>query len=400
MFKSFSTALSGLSANATAIDVVSHNLANLNTVGFKTNDVAFRDLISTSISPGTNDTQVGFGTGIPATVRRFTQGTLQQSSGALDAAIQGDGFFVVRGSSGERLFTRAGNFQLDRNGFVRTLSGEYVQGWAVNSTGQLTGALTDISVPTQPLLPPVKTTEFRIDMNLNAAAAENSEFTIPVEVFDAQGNRSTLTIKMTKGAAANSWTASATTTRLDSSGNPVTVTLSPTAFTFDADGKLTAPTGDVTVTMGSETLNWRMNGSTITQYAAVSAVSANTQDGSGAAQLVRVGMGEGGQVVASYSNGTQRVVAQLALAAIRNPESMLGVGDNNLQATNSTAQPAIGEPGSGGRGAILAGALESSNVDLAREFTNLIAYQRGYQANSKIITTVDELSQDTINLKR
>ncbi|MCC7498465.1 MAG: flagellar hook protein FlgE [Bryobacterales bacterium] len=401
MFKSFSTALSGINANATAVDVVSHNLANINTVGYKGSDVAFRDLMSQSMSPGSNSTQVGFGSGLPMTMRRFTQGTMQQSGGQFDAAIQGDGFFVLRTASGERLFTRAGNFQLDKAGRLVTATGEYVQGYLVDANGVPTGTLTDVTAPARPLLEPKKTTQFTMDLNLNASAPADSKFSVPVEVYDAQGKRSLLTITFTKSSTANTWTAAGT--MRDSQGADVNVTLSSTSFTFDADGKLTAPTADIDVTLAttpSTTVKWVITGANITQYSAPSAVSANSQDGSGAAQLVRISMADGGLLVASYSNSQKYVVAQLALAAIRNPETMVAVGDNNLQTTNQTAQAVIGEPGTGGRGKIVGGALEFSNVDLAREFTNLIAYQRGYQASSKVITTVDELTQDTINLKR
>ena len=131
-----------------------------------------------------------------------------------------------------------------------------------------------------------------------------------------------------------------------------------------------------------------------------SAVSANAQDGSPAAQLIRVGLDDGGRILAQYSDGQQIVVGQLAMASIRNPESLVAVGNNNYQLSARSALPAIGTPGTGGRGTILGGAVEYSTVDIAREFTDLIVLQRGYQANTRIVTTVDELSQETINLKR
>jgi flagellar hook protein FlgE len=151
------------------------------------------------------------------------------------------------------------------------------------------------------------------------------------------------------------------------------------------------------------TLTWQLyNGPSprITQFSQPSAVSANAQDGSPAAQLVRVGLDDGGKILALYSDGQQIMVGQLSMAAIRNPESLVAVGNNNYQLSARTALPAIGIPGTGGRGSILGGAVEFSTVDIAREFTNLIVLQRGYQANTRVVTTVDELSQETINLKR
>jgi flagellar hook protein FlgE len=150
-------------------------------------------------------------------------------------------------------------------------------------------------------------------------------------------------------------------------------------------------------------LTWNLYDGTrprFTQFAQPNAISANAQDGNAAAQLVRVGLADGGKVLAQYSNGRQTVVGQLAMASIRNPESLIAVGNNNYQLSARTALPAIGQPGTGGRGTIIGGAVEYSTVDIAREFTQLIVLQRGYQANAKVITAVDELSQETINLKR
>jgi len=150
-------------------------------------------------------------------------------------------------------------------------------------------------------------------------------------------------------------------------------------------------------------ITWQLyNGSAarLTQYSQPSAVAANAQDGHPAAQLIRVGIGDGGRVLAQYSNGEQVAVGQLAMASVRNPESMIAVGNSNFQLSARSALPAVGLPGTGGRGQIIGGAVEFSTVDIAREFTNLIVLQRGYQANARVVTAVDEISQETINLKR
>jgi flagellar hook protein FlgE len=173
MFTSFSTALSALSATSTAIDVVGNNLANMNTPGFKASSVDFRDLVTQSLGAGLGETQVGFGTGLPLTVREFSQGAIQTSSGLLDAAVQGDGFFVVNDSSGDQLYTRAGNFQVDKSGNLMTDTGQYVQGWTtVNpTTGAVdtNGPIGNIVVPVGSLNPPTPTTSFTDDLNLNSA---------------------------------------------------------------------------------------------------------------------------------------------------------------------------------------------------------------------------------------
>ncbi|MGH9593084.1 MAG: flagellar hook-basal body complex protein, partial [Bryobacteraceae bacterium] len=184
-------------------------------------------------------------------------------------------------------------------------------------------------------------------------------------------------------------------------------------LTFSPSGVLSAPTpataAPVLAALGladgaaNMNITWDIfNGLAprITQFAQSSATSALAQNGSPASNLVSVGLGNGGQILAQYSNGAQVVVGQIAMAAIRNPESLLGIGNSNYQLSTTSAAPAVGLPGTGGRGAVLGGSVESSTTDIAREFTNLIVFQRGYQANARMITTADQVSQDTINLKQ
>src|SRR5450432_669439 len=180
MFTSFSTALSALNATSTAIDVVGNNLANLNSPGFKTSQVAFRDLVTQSLGAGLGETQVGFGTGTPLTIREFTQGAIQTSSGLLDAAIQGDGFFVLKNAAGNTEYSRAGNFQPDKSGNLLTDTGDMVQGWTtLNAAGQVdtNGPIGNIVVPVGSVRPPLATTNMTLDMNLNSAAAADATST-------------------------------------------------------------------------------------------------------------------------------------------------------------------------------------------------------------------------------
>jgi flagellar hook protein FlgE len=414
MFTSFSTALSALSAQATAVDVIGNNLANLNTSGFKANAVSFHDLVTQSLGTGLGETQVGFGVGRPTTIRQFSQGAIQSSNGPLDAAIQGDGFLVVKDSAGAILYTRGGNLQVDKNGALLSATGEALQGWtAFNGVLATNGPTSNIVVPVGTLKPPTATTSFSFDMNLNAAATAGpppDQFSSSIEIFDSLGASHIVTIDFTKNAAANQWDYSIDLTAGDTTAplTPVTGTI-----TFDTQGILTNPPqagpmptlaiAGLVDGAADMTLTWNMYNGTVprlTQFSQTSAVSANTQDGSPAAQLVRVALGDGGTIRAQYSNGTQTTVGQLAMAAIRNPESLVAVGNNNYQLSERSALPAIGPAGTGGRGTIMGGAIESSTVDIAREFTQLIVFQRGYQANSKVITTVDEMSQVTINLKQ
>jgi flagellar hook protein FlgE len=411
MANSFSTALSGLNANSTAIDVIGNNLANLNTPGFKASAVSFHDLVTQSIGAGLGSTQVGFGVGVPITLRQFSQGALQSTGGPLDAAIQGDGFFVLKNSNNATQYTRGGNFQVNTNGELTTATGELVQGWTMSS-GVLdtNNPIGNITVPVGSLASPIATTASSVDLNLNSSAATGDKFSTSVQVFDSLGTAHIVTYSFTKSATANAWDYSVTVPDADLTAafTPVTGTL-----TFDSSGKLTSPAATdpspaVAITGladGAADMNitWNLfnNGSPrITQFAQTSAASAESQNGSAAANLVSVGLADGGQVLARYSNGSQVVVGQMAMVTIRNPESLIAAGNSNYQASALTALPAVGLPGTGGRGTVLGGSIEASTVDIAKEFTNLIIYQRGYQANARVVTTVDQLSQDTINLKQ
>jgi flagellar hook protein FlgE len=413
MFTSFSTALSALGAHSTAIDVVGNNLANLNTPGFKTSVVSFHDLVTQSLGAGLGETQVGFGVGRPITLREFSQGAIQTSNGALDAAIQGDGFFVARDQTGVTVYTRGGNLQVDQSGHLTTSTGEKLQGWTnLNTNGVLdtNGALSDIVVPVGTLKAPVTTTAFSLDLNLNAAAVAGDKFSTSLEVYDSLGNAHVVKADFTKSTTANQWDYSISVPDADltSPFTPVTGSL-----TFDSTGTLTSPAATdpmptVAITgladgAADMNLTWNLydNGSPrLTQYSQTSAISALAQDGSAAANLVRVGLSDGGKILAQYSNGQQIIVGQLAMAMVRNPESLIAVGNNNYALSARSALPAIGLPNTGGRGSVIGGAVEASTVDIAKEFTNLIIFQRGYQANARVVTAVDELSQETINLKR
>jgi len=372
MFTSFSTALSALSAHATAVDVVGNNLANLNTTGFKASAVSFHDLVTQSLGAGLGDTQVGFGVGRPTTIRQFSQGAIQTTNSPL------------------------------------------VQGWtAVNGVVNANAPTNNILVPVGTVKAPIASTSFSFDINLNAAGVVGTpteKFSSSIELFDSLGASHIVNVDFTKSTTPNQWDYSITVPDADTTSPTAPVTGS---VTFDSNGILvspleTDPMPSIAITGlvdGATDMNvtWHLyNGATprLTQHSQASARSANSQDGNPPSQLDKVALGDGGSILAQYSNGTQSVVGQIAMASIRNPESLVSVGNNNFQLSERSALPAVGAAGTGGRGTILGSALESSTVDIAREFTQLIVLQRGYQANAKVITAVDELSQETINLKR
>jgi flagellar hook protein FlgE len=419
MFTSFSTALSALDATTTAIDVVGNNLANMNTPGFKTSEVDFRDLVTQSLGSGLGETQVGFGTAQPFTVMQFTQGALETTNGLDDAAIQGDGFFVVSDPSAGTEYTRAGNFQVNANGNLTTNTGQYVQGWTAidPTTGGVntSGPIGNIVVPEGTLQPPVATTSFNADLNLDSAANADStsEFTTPITAYDSLGNPLVLTLNFQK-TGANQWSYDVTVPGAavsgGTAGSPFDTGASGT-LTFDSSGNLIDPPAGSPITVGitgltdgaaDMNLTWNLYSSSgspdITQFAQSSASSSSTQNGAAAAQLVNVSIADGGGILAQYSNGNQVIVGQIAMASIENPATLTAVGNNNYQLSAATATPSIGVPDTGGRGQIVGGSIEDSTTDIATEFTNLIVYQRSYEANAHVITTADQLSEDTINL--
>jgi flagellar hook protein FlgE len=415
---SFSIALSGLTADSDALDVVGNNLANLNTTGYKDSTVSFYDLLQESVAGGS--TQIGGGVSAPQTERVFTQGSIQSTGGNYDAAIQGNGFFVVQDPSGNTLYTRAGNFQLNANGELVTATGQVVQGWnTVNGVLNTSGAISDITIPSNALQTPSATQNMSLSLNLNAAGVPlepSRSFSAPIQVVDSLGVTHDLTINFTM-ASPGSWNYEIDIPGQDltsgTAGTPSSVTTGTLAF--DANGNLTSPSAPATVpftisglTDGANDMNvtWDLateNGTgtpVITQYAATSAESASTQDGVPASQVTQVSIANGGAITAQFSDGNQVVVGQLALAGISNPDSLIAVGQNNFEVGADTATPVVGVPDTGTLGTVEGGALEDSSVDIATEFTNLIVYQNSYEANSKVISTLDQMTQNLLNLQQ
>lgn len=420
MFTAFQTALSALNATSQGIDITSNNLANLNTTGFKASGVSFFDLVTQSYGTAGHG-QVGAGTSAMA-VATYSQGTPQTTGNPLDAAIQGGGFFIVNNPNGSQVLTRAGNFKTDSSGYLVTQTGSRVQGWTqlnANGTVNTSGAIGDVQVPSGSLQKPVATTAFALSMNLDASAAVGSAtgtFSYPIQAIDSLGNTQTLTASFTK-TGPNAWTYNVTIPS-SSLASPSTTPLATGTLAFNTDGTLQTPAAippsllnqvAVPITGLADgaadlAINWNLNDatgkSTLTQVDSPSSVSANSQNGSASAQLTGVSIGEGGMIEGQFSNGLQKVLGQIALASIGNPDSLTALGNNTYQISAQTTLPVIGTAQTGGRGDIVGGSLESSTVDIAKEFTNLIVYQRGYQANAKVVNTEDQLTQDTISLKQ
>jgi flagellar hook protein FlgE len=414
MSTAFSNALSGLQANSDAINVVSGNLANENTYGYKANTVSFEELVS-EIGRANNANLTGSSVIPISTQQSFSQGSVTTTGQPYDAAIQGSGFFVVQSPEGQQAFTRAGNFTLSATGQLLTQNGENVEGWnGVNGVVNTNSPLTNIVVPVAGLQAPTTTTEFSLNLNLNSDAAvgtTDATFSSPIQVVDSEGQQHTLTVTYTE-TAAGTWGYNVTIPSADLTGGVGAATSVATGtLTFDANGNLLTPAAGAPIAVpitgladgaADMPLNWNLydaNGSPqITQYDSASSNLASSQDGTQAGQLTGISIGANGQLTATYSNGDNVAVAQLAVGTVLNPQSMQDLGNNTFGVTSATSIPAIGVPGTGSRGTVTGGALESSTVDIATEFTNLLIYERGYQANSKVITTEDQVIQTTLGL--
>jgi flagellar hook protein FlgE len=402
---SFYTALSGLTADTTALDVVGDNLANMNTQGFKSNNVNFED----AMNEASASLQIGAGVGSTVTDRNFSQGDITSTGQPLDLAIQGSGFFVVQNPSGQTMYTRDGTFSLNTTGQLVDANGDLVQGWmGTNGVVNASGATGAITVPLLNSLPPVATQNMTLSANLDANAAVGDTFSTPIQIYDSLGNAQTLTATFTNtGAGAWSYEVDIPGQDLTGGKTGTETSLAKGTLTFDSSGNLETPaagkpvavTNTTALADGAATLNinWNLydssNNPTITGYAQTSAASGTTQDGSAAATVTGVELQNGGLMVATYSNGTTQNLAQVAVANVSNPDSMVATNNNDYLLGSGTITPSVGAAGTGGRGNLVGQSIEASNVDMATEFTNLIVYQQGYEANSKVLTTIDQMDQ-------
>ncbi|KQY45937.1 flagellar hook protein FlgE [Cellulomonas sp. Root137] len=392
MLRSLFSGISGLRSHQTMLDVTGNNIANVNTTGFKSSQTQFQDTLSQVLqnaggaqagTGGTNPAQVGLGVRVAGITTNFTQGASQITGRSTDMMIQGDGFFVVR-KGAETYYTRAGSFDFDATGqMVLPGEGALVQGWAaVNGVVDTNGPLSDLRVPAGAIMPAVATTSATYEGNLDADAAVGTVLERTVGVFDAIGNERELALTFTK--TATGWSLSAT---------DGTATVTPGALTFAADGSLATPT---TLTVGGVAVDI----SGLSGFAGLDTAKAKTQDGQAAGTLQSFALGADGTITGSFSNGLKQTIGRLALGSFTNPSGLEKAGGSLFRTSVNSGDPQVGAAGTGGRGSLAGGSLEMSNVDLSAEFTSLIIAQRGFQANSRVITTSDEVLQELVNLKR
>jgi len=439
------------------MDVIGHNISNVNTYGYKASRVTFQDMLSQTLAGaakpeddkgGVNPKQVGLGMTVASIDRLFTQGSLQTTGNQTDLAISGDGFFVL-GKGDKNFYTRAGNFALDRDGtLVNPANGLRVKGWmaTVNQQGEkivnATGTPEDIVIPVYGKIDAKETNYVRYKCNLDSKMPvvppnatgrmrASAGVTTNIDVYDKLGNPHRMTMSFWR-TDTNQWTASAAIT--DSLGQMVldvpaganqANTPNPSSrinLRFSPEGRLISVADDGSpdeLNQGDLVINanYRVNGDPnirtinldlgkagllegITQFSSLSTTKAVEQDGYGMGYMESFNIDNSGVITGVYSNGTKQAVGQVAMAVFNNPMGLNASGENLFEVSNNSGLPNIGPADQAGRGKIIAGTLEMSNVDLSDQFTDMIITQRGFQANSRSITTSDQMLQELLNLKR
>ena len=408
MMRSMFSGVSGLRSHQTMMDVVGNNIANVNTAGFKSAQVTFEETLAQTLQGpagsglsrgGTNPLQIGLGVKVASIDGVFTQGATQVTGRPTDLAISGDGFFMLE-LEGQRVYTRAGSFRWDESGNLVAPGGYLVQGWTADDQGNIATqtAVSSINLPLSQVIDPVETSVVEVGGNLSSDSAIGHQHTTSIVTYDSLGEAHEMLVMFEK-TAANTWDVTA---QMD--GNALT--LSSTVATFDTAGNLTSP-GSITVTgytpPGAEPISIDLDmasNAPLVQFGGSSTAESFDQDGNAIGFLSNFSIAGNGTISGQFSNGETKVLAMVATSTFNNPSGLIRDGQTHFQASVNSGSPLIGEPGSGNRGLIAAGALEMSNVDLAQEFTNLIIAQRGFQANSRVITASDEVLADLVNLKR
>lgn len=407
--------VSGLNAQSARTQVIGNNIANINTYGFKSSRTTFSDILHQSMTWVSSSTQVGRGVKLESISKDFSHGSLETTNSGTDMAIDGEGFFIVSDGSVD-YYTRAGQFTIDKDGNLKNPQGYTLQG-DVYTNGTASGTIGDINFSTTNSAPST-TTEFSIGANLDSRASAATTFSTTMTVYDDLGTPLTLSLTFTKsGSTPPSGTTSEWSLVPTVSDSNATVQIngaSSATIGFDTSGTLNAPTSDPAITItgltnganvgssGSITFDLIGNasGNQLSGYAATSSVNAVSQNGYASGSLLSVGINNNGLITGLFTNGQSQSLAKISLAKFSNMHGLESKGNNLYAESNTSGQPIIAVAGQSGLGHVASSSLEMSNVDLSREFVNLIMTQRAFQANSKIILTSDEMLNDLVNLAR
>jgi flagellar hook protein FlgE len=404
----FRVALSGLNAASTDLEVTGNNIANASTTGFKESRAEFADVYANSVLDR-SATAAGQGVRVARIAQQFTQGVVEFTSNNLDLAINGEGFFTLEDTNGTEVYSRAGAFSADRDGYVVNQAGQRLQVYpastsASGTTTFNTGVLTDLQLPTQPSSP-LATENVSAALNLDSQQdiptaafsptdAASYNHSTSIVTYDSLGNSHTATMYFRK-TASNTWSS-----YLYMDGSAVGA---PSTLTFDASGAIQSPSSYTTASYdplnGASPMILTMDFGDTTQYGGAFAVNSLGQDGYSSGRLSGVDIDADGVVFARYTNGQSSAVGKVALAKFNNTQGLRQTGDTTWVETYTSGNAQLGEAGTSSFGAIQSGALEASTVDIATQLVNLINAQRNFQANAQVITTADSITQTVINLR-
>lgn len=406
----FQQGLSGLNAASRALDVISNNVANANNVGFKQSGTQFADMFASALNGATAGLQVGIGTAVSKVAQEFTQGNITATNSALDVAINGNGFFRVV-NDGAIAYTRAGQFQIDKSGYMVTASGYQLTGYPADASGAILPATPSAIYIDTSDLQPSQTTTIEMGLNLDsrstvptnawvagATTPDTSTYnsSTSVTVYDSLGNSHIMSMYFrTNGSG--SWDMY---TQLDGGATSAT----PTPLTFSTSGALTTAmpvtVAGITVSTGAVSpFSVALDFTGSTQYGSLFGVNRQVQDGFASGRLSGTAIDTDGIIQGRYSNGQTKNLGQVVLAKFPNPQGLNSLGNNLWAESPTSGQPLVGVPGSGSLGELQAGSIEESNVDLTAELVDMITQQRNYQANAQSIKTQDQIMQTLVNLR-
>ena len=409
MIGSLYSGISGLKANTSAMAVIGDNIANVSTTGFKSSKVSFANIFSSTLSR--TGLEIGRGVTLNGVNAQWDAGSLENTTSSTDLSVNGTGLFIVNDpSTAISYYTRAGQFEWDRDGNLVTPDGFIVQGYDINPDGTVNG-IQNITLPNG-TSEPNATANLSFGMNLDSGATTGETFTTSMTTYDSLGSEVILDFEFTKTAAGWDWDVTSSMGTVSIAGS--------TSLAFDSSGALSAPAANPVITIDDGgtpsgplpdgaapmSITWTFLDSTnstdgsITGYSSESTKTAQSQDGYPSGSLQSVAVDEDGYFTGVYSNGSMIPFAQVALADFASYSGLAKMGSNLYAESLSSGQALIGAPNTASLGGIAPSTLEKSNVDLAKEFVEMITTQRAYQANSKVITTSDEILQELINIKR
>ena len=437
LFSTLSTASSGLSMAGTKLAVIGDNIANINTIGFKGARAQFADLVARDSMGLSGPTQIGTGGATDTVTQLFGQGSVTESANALDLAISGNGFFMLKDADQQgSLYTRDGQFYMDEKGFIVSAGGARLQGFNAEDN-QLSTIVTDIQID-RSALKQAQTTELDLTATLSTEAdfsttpilsgsftldgnndsiddvAAASDFATSITVYDSLGGPHSVTICFERQSSSDwGWTAVVDGGEVGET-EELAFEISSGSMTFDGDGRLTSFTQVNTSTSspwnftGAEDqdieFNFGIDGAglendgNVRALSGPSAITAVIQDGYGSGDLIQMNVDENGNVRGTYTNGEDILLGQVALSEFPSYQGLKRVGRNLYQSTQLAGDPAVGAPGTGTRGNLISFALEQANVDLEDQFVDMIQSQRTYQANARVITTTDGTLQELVQL--